>query len=131
MQEFGRALRVDAHIAADLVHRLPNAYGCSKVIDNIYATQDLTHAIRVANVSDDELYIRREVVRRTILVNLRGEIVYDADLVTGAKKAISEMGADEACTTSDQNLFSGLRHNATTSSTTVCVFSEDGARGGA
>ena len=63
LQQLGRALGVDAHVAADLVHRLADADGGREVEDHIDAGEDFAQAVGIAHVADDQLDLGREIVR--------------------------------------------------------------------
>ena len=87
--------------------------------DDIHAAEDLANAVGITDVADDKLDLGGKIGRRTVGVDLRGEVIEDADLVASREEAIGEVGADETCSAGDEDLLrlcGGSGHRAMVSS---------------
>ena len=60
LQQLGSALSVDAHVAADLVHRLADTDSRGKVVDDIDILEHIAKQIGIAHIALDQLHLRRE-----------------------------------------------------------------------
>jgi hypothetical protein len=77
----------------------------------LYPGKYLAQPVRITHVAYHKFYIRRKVIRSTLLMNLRGKIVEDADLVPCCEKAVCEVGADKPGAAGNKDLPGSFRRS--------------------
>ena len=130
LQEFRRAERVHAHVAADLVHGLTDTDSRGEVKDNVDVSEYFADAIRVTDVADDQLDLGREIAGRPVIVHLRRQVVEDAHVVPRGEQTVRKVRSNKAGAAGDEHTLAsragvisvcgGLRHRVTVSSCDGC-----------
>jgi hypothetical protein len=80
---------------SDLVHGLADADGGSEVEDDVDVANRVTQAIDVADIGAYELDIIRQAVRATGGMDLRSEVVVDANGIAATKQRVDQVRTDE------------------------------------
>ena len=101
VEEDGCAAGVDVYVAFDLVHRLSDADHGGLVVDDLYVAQGLLQIVTVADVALDVLSMGVAVAGPLIVfaqgaVDLGFEVIEYANVVSGLKQRVYDVGADEA-----------------------------------
>jgi hypothetical protein len=62
------------------------------MVDHVYASQDLAQAVRVTHIAHHKFDFLGEVAGTLAVgMNLGGEVIEDADRVSGSEKSIGKM----------------------------------------
>ena len=75
------------------------------MVDHIYAGNRLAQGVYIAHVPDHQISFRREIGRRSVGMNLRIQVVKDADMMSLLQKCIRQMGADKTRSACNQYIF--------------------------
>src|SRR5207302_1527554 len=85
-------------------HRLAYAHGRRQMEDHVNAFQRPVYSIRIAHIALDQLRFSREITGKLIAVDLRRQVVKDANVVSGGDQGIRQMRSHESGSARDQNI---------------------------
>ena len=92
LQQLGCSLGVDAHVAGDLVHGLPDADRRGEMVDDVDALKRVTQDVGIAHVAGEELHLVGEVGRTlSTRMHLGIQFVEHAHLVPCAQQTVCKV----------------------------------------
>ena len=105
MQQVGGSQCVGGDVVRNLIHGLANANCRGQMVDHVYATNGLTQAFAVTNISVDELNFLDEVVRIARRMHLLRKIVENSYFVAAKHQRFRRVRSNESCSTCNKNGF--------------------------
>src|SRR5262249_18573098 len=97
LQQDSGALRIGAHVACDLIHRLADTNGSRQMKDDLYSLQGAMDRRHVLYVAPHQFSSLREIAGKGRSVHLRSEVIQNSNLVPGSQQRIHEMRPHKTC----------------------------------